>query len=189
MIRNEALVINKHGSALEHFDFQLQGSQDDSHLEDIRGEEKTLEDLIERWSAAMQPGSDTLPPWADEMIEEMRRAIVSKPASPPSQLMKSTRTYRNDWFYPLVNHVRRMPDDRMEFVVYMYRLESSARLSSACDIPHVCQIAVHDCATRAFQPDPPAPRDELPLDHKSPHSLMLGASRPWWAPQFRESRS
>ena len=56
-----------------------------------------------------------------ELLGEIHRAIDNSPASPEWKALNSAN-YVGSWFYPVVNHVRVLPDGSMEFHIYIYRL-------------------------------------------------------------------
>jgi hypothetical protein len=121
-IRDKAKVIQGHGSALRHFNYAPVVSHRSSGMFDVN-DPTTLSNLIQRWNRKKGMDEDDSPPWASEIISEIMKSIDEDPASPQQELMKSAEEYLSDWYYPIVNHVKRQSDGSMEFFIYMYRLE------------------------------------------------------------------
>lgn len=121
-IRDQAKVIQGHGSALRHFNYTPVVSHHSSGMFDVNNPE-TFTQLIKRWNKKKGMDEDRLPSWATEIISEIMKSIDEESASPQQELMKSTQEYLGDWYYPIVNHVKRQSDGSMEFFIYMYRLE------------------------------------------------------------------
>ena len=95
------------GKALQHFGFD----QFEANLK--------LVDLVTRWQDAAR-GEDVPQDWIEALCHDIHRAINNRPAEPRWAILKSALV-ENWWFYPILNHVRIMPDGRIEFDVYMYR--------------------------------------------------------------------
>ena len=109
LLENAAIVSAHFGSALLHFGYTETTS------------EVTLRQLVDRWKRDVMAEPYTRSGWVDGICDEMFRAIQNMPARPRWDLMKSP-VYNSDWFYPVVNHARLMPDGGFEFDIYMYRL-------------------------------------------------------------------
>lgn len=109
LLKHSASVVSHFGSVLEHFGY----TPDAPDL--------TLQDLVERWDTFVKKEPHTRAGWVDSLCDEMYRAIHNIPTRPRWELMKSPQ-YSKDWFFPVLNHARIMPDGGFEFDIYMYRL-------------------------------------------------------------------
>jgi hypothetical protein len=83
-----------------------------------------LSDLIDRWSHRTSNRENIMDDWKIELSKEIHRGIINSPAEANWKKMNSV-TYANSWFYPVVNHVRIIPDGSMEFDVYLYKVPPS----------------------------------------------------------------
>lgn len=107
-ILERSLVTFHFGEALKHFGF--------SNLEPgLR-----FVDLVERWREKTQGRAHVEAEWISGVAAEMHRAIDNSPASPEWSKLNSVN-YVEYWLFPVVNHVRVMPDGSMEFDLYFYR--------------------------------------------------------------------
>ncbi|UCF94692.1 MAG: toll/interleukin-1 receptor domain-containing protein [Desulfobacterales bacterium] len=102
-------IVQEFGEALKHFGY--------ANLEpDLK-----LGKLIDRWRKETKDRpSSTVDQWIKALGTEVYRAIDNSPASPNWKELNSVN-YPGSWFYPVVNHVRVLPDGSMEFDVYFYR--------------------------------------------------------------------
>ena len=118
LLKSAAAVVAYFGSALVHFGYMA----DTPNL--------TLKNLVDRWDADVKSGPFTRAGWVDSICDEIYRAIHNMPARPRWELMRSPQ-YASDWFFPILNHARIMPDGGFEFDIYMYRLPG--------ELPYVAQ--------------------------------------------------
>src|SRR5215212_11132615 len=65
-------------------------------------------------------------PWIEGLCLEIRRAIDAYPAEPSWQPLNSVYFNRTS-YYPVLNHMRVLPDGSMEFDVYFYTANSNQR--------------------------------------------------------------
>lgn len=124
-IRQKAMLTQAYGAALEHFNYRPASASFHSSGMFAINQPASMQELIDRWKRAKEVPGDSVPAWADEVVSEMMNSIEEDPASPQRELMKSARAHPSDWYYPIVNHVSRLADGSMEFIIYMYRLESA----------------------------------------------------------------
>ena len=106
-IPNNCIVKEAFGEAFKHFGF------------DEFEEGKNFADLVNRWEQSV---GDSPKEWISELYAEISRAIRNIPAEPTWACLKSARRGADWWFSPVVNHVRILPDDSMEFDIYIYRV-------------------------------------------------------------------
>lgn len=108
-IQDKCRIAHQFGEALKHFGY--------ANLEpDLK-----LSHLVERWSQRTQGRDNVSSEWIKELQSEIYRAIDNSPANPEWKALNSAN-YVGSWFYPVVNHVRIVPDGSMEFDIYIYRL-------------------------------------------------------------------
>jgi len=107
LIQSELFVANHFGNALEHFGYA-----------NLEGDLK-LSDLIARWKKETRDRENASNDWIKGLCLEIRRAIGAYPAEPNWQGLNSVR-FRGNSYYPVLNHVRVLPDSSMEFDVYFY---------------------------------------------------------------------
>ena len=127
IISTESLVIGRYALGLNHFGYSLSADTERHFSEDrdLRNENIKLQNVFERWMESSEYQGSELPNWALGILEEMKRTIDSKYAVPPKFLMKSISIFREDWFYPVVNTVKKLSNGNMEFDIYMFRIPSS----------------------------------------------------------------
>lgn len=107
IIPTNCLVKKAFGEAFKHFGF------------DRFEESKTFGGLFRRWE---QNAGDSPKKWISELYAEMTRAIRNESAVPAWERLKSVRPNVNWWLFPVINHVRVLPDDSMEFDLYLHRI-------------------------------------------------------------------
>lgn len=106
-IQNELFVSQPFGNALAHFGYaNLEG--------DLR-----LGDLVERWTGVTRSRENVSKDWIKGLCFEVRRAILAYPVEPAWHKLNSV-TFSSMSYFPVVNHVRVLPDGSMEFDVYFY---------------------------------------------------------------------
>ena len=127
LISTQSLVIGRYALGLNHFGYNFNPDLE-RHFDidrNIRNENIKLQNLFERWIEKSKYSDSDLPNWAIGILEEMKRTIDLEYADPPRFLMKSLYIHKEDWFYPVVNTVRRLFNGNMEFDIYMFRLPSN----------------------------------------------------------------
>lgn len=107
-LSHKAVIVKHFGEALKHFGY----ANVEPGLK--------LADLIERWEERTKDRESVPGDWIKEIGSEIYRAIDNSPANPEWKRLNSVN-YAGSWFYPVVNHVRVLPDGSMEFDVYFYR--------------------------------------------------------------------
>ena len=107
IIKNHCVVQKAEDSAFKHFGFS-------TFEKDIK-----FGSLFGRWE---QNAGDSPKKWASDLYEEMTKAIRNENAEPKWEFLKSTRPDVNWWYYPVVSRTRILPDDSMEFDIYLYRV-------------------------------------------------------------------
>jgi hypothetical protein len=106
LLQSELVVTEPFGNALMHFGYaNLEGG--------LR-----LSDLAERWIQETRDREDVSQNWIKELCLEIRRAINAYPAEPSWQKLDSV--YLSRPYFPVLNHMRVLPDGSMEFDVYFY---------------------------------------------------------------------
>lgn len=127
IISTQSLVIGRYALGLNHFGYDFNPDLERHFDEDrsIRSENIRLQNLFERWMRMSIYQDSELPNWATGILEEIKRTIDLEYADPPRFLMKSLYIFQEDWFYPVVNTVRRLFNGNMEFDIYMFRLPSN----------------------------------------------------------------
>ena len=118
LLKRSAIVADHFGRALEHFGY----TTDASNI--------TFKNLVDRWDTVVKSEPYTRTGWVDFICDEMYRAIHDIPAQPRWELMKSP-LYSSYWFFPILNHARKMSDGGFEFDIYMYRFPGA--------LPYVAQ--------------------------------------------------
>lgn len=108
LLQKKCRVIKEFGESLKHFGY--------SNWEP----DLTLEKLFGRWERRVKNSIKKKNLWIDELNAEIIRAIINEPSDPKWIFMKSAH-YHDSYFYPVVNHVRVLPDGSMEFDIYFYR--------------------------------------------------------------------
>jgi hypothetical protein len=105
IIEDDSVVVKTFGEAIKHFGFQ-------TFVKDTK-----FADLVRQWKEAL-PKKPAV--WVNELKTEMWRAIRNRPSKPGLVFMQSARS-NTDWrLCPIVNHARVLPDQRMEFDIYLY---------------------------------------------------------------------
>jgi hypothetical protein len=107
LIQSELFVTEPFGSVLEHFGYG-----------DLEGDLK-LSDLIARWTKETRDRENVSNDWIKGLCLEILRAIGNFPAKPTWHELNSARLSEYS-YYPVLNHVRVLPDGLMEFDVYFY---------------------------------------------------------------------
>ena len=130
LISTQSLVIGRYALGLNHFGYNFNPDLERHFDEDrsIRSENIRLQNLFEKWmkkSNYSDSNDSNIPNWATGILEEMKRTIDLEYAEPPRFLMKSLYIFQEDWFYPVVNTVRRLFNGNMEFDIYMFRLPNN----------------------------------------------------------------
>lgn len=128
IIMDNSLVIGRYGLGLNHFGYDLRGDVNREFSEDrtIASKNIKLRDLCNRWAemSNYEENDGEYPDWAIGILEEIERTIDLKYADPPRYLMKSINEHKEDWFYPVVNTVRRISNGSLEFDIYLFRIPS-----------------------------------------------------------------
>lgn len=108
LIQSELVVTRPFGNALKHFgyDTTLEGSL-------------KLRDLVGRWTEETRDRENVSTGWIKGLCLEIQRAILAFPAEPIWLQVKSV-VYDHASYYPVLNHMRVLPDGTMEFDVYLY---------------------------------------------------------------------
>lgn len=126
---DKSLVIGRYGLGLNHFGYDLRGDVNREFSEDrtIASKNIKLRDLCNKWAEMRndEENDGEYPDWAIEILEEIERTIDLKYADPPGYLMKSIIEHKNDWFYPVINIVRRISNRSLEFDIYLFRIQSN----------------------------------------------------------------
>ena len=124
LISTKSLVIGRYALGLNHFGYSLSADTERHFSEDrnLRPLNISLQNVFERWMESSEYQGSELPNWALGIIEEMKRTIDLKYADPPKFLMKSISIHTKDWFYPVVNTVKKLSNGYMEFDIYMFRI-------------------------------------------------------------------
>ena len=127
LISTRSLVIGRYALGLNHFGYSLSADTERHFSEDrnLRSENISLQNVFERWMESSGYQGSELPDWALGILEEIKRTIDLKYAVPPKFLMKSISIHAEDWFYPVVNIVRKLSNGNMEFDIYMFRIPSN----------------------------------------------------------------
>lgn len=113
-LQERCLLIDDFGEALKHFGYATR----ESNL--------SLAALIDRWKTAVKDRENCLDTWINELNNELFRAIDNAPAN-PSWLSMNSATHKSSWLYPVVNHVRVLPDGSMEFDIYFYLTQDQTK--------------------------------------------------------------
>jgi len=113
LIQSELFVTEPFGSALEHFGYG-----------NLEGDLK-LSDLIARWTQETRERENASNDWIKGLCLEIRRAIGNFPAKPAWHKLNSVKFSEYSYF-PVLNHVRILPDTSMEFDVYFYAVGKEA---------------------------------------------------------------
>jgi TIR domain len=109
-IQSELIVTRPFGNALLHFGYaNLEGGL-------------KLGDLVERWTDQTQDRENVSKDWIIALCLEIRRAIDAYPAEPSWQPLNSVSFSRTSYF-PVLNHMRVLPDSSMEFDIYFYAVK------------------------------------------------------------------
>jgi hypothetical protein len=107
LIQGELFVTEPFGNALAHYGY--------ADLED----DLKLSDLVGRWTRETQNRENASDEWIKGLCLEIRRAIANYPAKPTWYELSSVKF--NDYsYFPVLNHVRVLPDGSMQFDVYFY---------------------------------------------------------------------
>jgi hypothetical protein len=123
LIYDHALAIEGFGQALAHFSCDPPRDTDSSQRFKIRSKDYTLAFLVEAWNDVFGLPKNSRPAWSEELVHEIIKAIKRRSSTPQVELMKSATQHPNDWFYPILNHVRWLRSGGVEFQIYMYRLQ------------------------------------------------------------------
>jgi hypothetical protein len=123
LIYNHAVAIEGFGQALAHFSCDPPRNFDSSQRYKIGSKIYTFAYLIEAWNDVFGLPKDSRPAWSEELVREIAKAIKRRSATPQMELMKSATQHPNDWFYPILNHVRWLRNGGVEFQIYMYRFQ------------------------------------------------------------------
>jgi hypothetical protein len=110
LIQSELFVTQPFGNALAHFGYA-----------NLEGDLK-LSDLVERWTDVTRERENVSKEWIKGLCLEIRRAIRAYPAEPNWQELNSIM-FSSMSYYPVLNHVRVLPDGSMEFDVYFYAVQ------------------------------------------------------------------
>ena len=110
LIQSELLVTQLFGNALTHFGYA-----------NLEGDLK-LSDLVESWTGVTRERENVSKDWIKGLCLEIRRAIRAYPAKPTWQELNSVM-FSSMSYYPVLNHVRVLPDGSMEFDIYFYAVE------------------------------------------------------------------
>jgi hypothetical protein len=105
-LQSELVVIHPFGNALKHFGYA--NPRDGLKLSDI----------VERWIQETRDRQNVSNDWIKELCLEIQRAIDDYPAKPQWQQLNSV--VDREPYYPVINHMRILPDNSMEFDVYFY---------------------------------------------------------------------
>ena len=135
LIYNSALAIEGFGQALAHFSCDPPRDTDSSQRYKIRSKTYTFGYLVEAWNDERGQSKNSRPAWSEELVREIIKAIKRRSATPQVELMKSATQHPNDWFYPILNHVRWLRSGGVEFQIYMYRLQHDFPWFSPESIP------------------------------------------------------
>lgn len=98
----------------------------------------TLGALMNRWKAGKKQRQEEkvigwvgiTDDWVHELYSEIKRAVNNQVAQPPRYLMRSLVPDANWWFYPVLNHVRHLPDKSMQFDLYFFRFQQADTIAS-----------------------------------------------------------
>jgi hypothetical protein len=113
-IQSALVVTQQFGNALRHFGYaNLEGGL-------------KLSDLVERWAQETQDCENASNAWIKGLCLEIRRAIDAYPAEPSWQQLNSVYFNRTS-YYPVLNHMRVLPDGSMEFDVRFYTANPNQR--------------------------------------------------------------
>jgi hypothetical protein len=107
LIQSELFVTQPFGNALAHFGYA-----------NLEGNLK-LSDLIGRWTEETRDRENVSNEWIKGLCLEIQRAIRAYPAEPTWQELNSVM-FSSISYYPVLNHVRVLPDGSTEFDVYFY---------------------------------------------------------------------
>ena len=110
LIQSELFVTQPFGNALAHFGYA-----------NLEGDLK-LSNLVERWTSVTRERENVSKTWIKGLCLEIRRAILAYPAEPNSQELNSVM-FSSMSYYPVLNHVRVLPDGSMEFDIYFYAVK------------------------------------------------------------------
>jgi TIR domain len=110
LIQSELFVTQPFGNALAHFGY--------ANLED----NLKLSNLVERWTGETRNRENASEDWIKGLCLEIRRAINAYPAEPNWQELNSV-AFSGMSYFPVLNHVRVLPDGSMEFDVYFYAVK------------------------------------------------------------------
>jgi hypothetical protein len=106
-IQSELVVDRPFGNALKHFGYA-----------NLRRDGLNLSDLVERWIQETRSRENVTNDWIEGLCFEIQRAINNYPAEPHWQALNSVEYGKP--YYPVINHMRILPDSSMEFDVYLY---------------------------------------------------------------------
>jgi hypothetical protein len=110
LIQSELFVTQPFGNALLHFGYaNLEGGL-------------KLSNLVERWTGETRERENVSKEWIKGLCLEIRRAIDAFPAEPSWQPLNSVSFTRTS-YYPVLNHMRVLPDGSMEFDIYFYAVK------------------------------------------------------------------
>jgi hypothetical protein len=113
LIQSELFVTKPFGNALMHFGY----ANLESGLK--------LSDLVERWTEETRERENVSKDWIKGLCLEIRRAIDAFPAEPSWQGLSSVH-FGPASYFPVLNHMRVLPDGTMEFDVYFYAAKSNS---------------------------------------------------------------
>lgn len=112
LVQAEMVIARPFGSALKHFGY-------DAPLDGL-----TLSHLVERWTNETRDRENAPNDWIRRLCLEIQRAIWAFPAE-PSWLPLNSVVHNRASYYPVLNHMRVLPDGQMEFDVYFYAAHAS----------------------------------------------------------------
>jgi hypothetical protein len=108
IIENNLLVIDGFGLAPKHFGF---GSLEKN---------VKFSEYVRRWREGV--GENVPTEWISAFCAGIWEAIRNVPAEPTWERFRSARAGTSWWFFPVLNNARRLPDNKMEFDFYLYRV-------------------------------------------------------------------
>lgn len=104
------IVVDKFGSALQHFDLQ----------EVTPG--LTWGEMIERWKGTVKNVAEASDEWIEGMMRQLWRVVTSRPSEARMDLMYSKYLGAEWRGYNVVHQARRRSDESIEFDVVVYRV-------------------------------------------------------------------
>jgi hypothetical protein len=108
LINDNLVVIGGFGEAPKHFGFET--------LE----ENVKFSEYVRRWREGV--GENVPTEWISAFCAGIWEAIRNVPAEPTWERFRSARAGTSWWFFPVLNNARRLPDNKMEFDFYLYRV-------------------------------------------------------------------